>query len=82
METLGGDHAELGRVATERIDHQGPLTDQCLAHLQNHALSLLRDGLHGYDMHARPPGGLTDRLGVVAVILAMLDVGFDVLRWD
>ena len=27
-------------------------------------------------MHARTPGGFTDRLSVVAVILAALDIGF------
>jgi hypothetical protein len=58
------------------------LTNQCLAHLQNHALSLLRDGLRGYGMHARPPRGFTDRRGVVAVILAGFDIRLDVLRWD
>jgi hypothetical protein len=58
------------------------LTNQGLAHLQYHALSLLRDGLHGYEMHARPPRGFTDRLGVVAVILGSFDVGFDILRRD
>jgi hypothetical protein len=33
-------------------------------------------------MHAGPPGRLTDCLGIVAVVLAALDVGFDVLRRD
>ena len=33
-------------------------------------------------MHARTPGGLTDRFGVVAVVLAAFDIGFDVLGRD
>ena len=32
-------------------------------------------------MHARSPGCLADRLGVIPVILATFDVGFDVLGW-
>jgi hypothetical protein len=69
-------------VAAERVHEQGPLTDQSLAHLQDHALSLLRDGLHGHEMHARPPRRFTDRLGVVAIVLAALNIRFDVLGWD
>ena len=49
------------------------LTDQGLTHLQNHALSLLRDGFHRHEMHARTPGGLADRFGVVAIVLAAFD---------
>jgi hypothetical protein len=33
-------------------------------------------------MHARTPGGFTDRLSVVAVIFGSFDVGFDILRRD
>ena len=66
-------------MAAERVDQQGPLTNKGLPHLQNHALSLLRNRLHGHEMHARPPRRFTDRLGVVAVILAAFDIGFDVL---
>src|SRR5437764_876530 len=33
-------------------------------------------------MHAGPPRGLADRFGVVAVVLAALDVRLDVLRWN
>ena len=33
-------------------------------------------------MHAGTAGGLANRLGVVAVVLAAFDIGFDVLRRD
>jgi hypothetical protein len=33
-------------------------------------------------MHPRPPCRLADRLGVIAIVLGALDVGFDVLRRD
>ena len=33
-------------------------------------------------MHARSPRGLADRFGIIAVILATFDVGFDVLGRD
>jgi len=28
-------------------------------------------------MHARTPGGLADRFGVVAIVFAAFDIGFD-----
>ena len=81
-EPFAGDHAEFGGVASERIGQLGPLANQAFTHLQNHALRLLRDRLHWNKMHARSPCRLADRLGVVTVILAALDVGFDVLGRD
>ena len=74
--------ASRGGVAAQRVDQQGPLTNEGLAHFQNHALSLPRDRFHRHEMHAWPPRRLADRLGVVTVIFAAFDVGFDVLRWD
>src|SRR3954447_21499895 len=81
-DALGGDYAEFRAVAAERIDELGPLTNQDLAYLQDHALSLLRDGLHRYEMHVWSCRCFIDCLGVVAVILATPDIGFDVLRRD
>ena len=81
-DSLAGDDAELGGVTAHRVDQSGALTDQGLTHLQDHALSLLRDGFHRHEMHARTPGGLADRFGVVAIVLAAFDIGFDVLRRD
>src|SRR5271165_6861093 len=59
-----------------------PLANQAFAHLQNHALSLLRDRLRRHEMHARSPRRLADRLGIIAVILATFDVGFDIWGRD
>ena len=66
-------------MAAQRVDQLGSLTHQGLAHLQNHTLSLLRDGLHQHEMHAWPSSRFTDRLGVISVVLAAFDIGFDVL---
>jgi hypothetical protein len=80
--SLTGDEAELGGVTAHRVDQSGALTDQGLTHLQDHALGLSRDGFRRHEMHARTPGGLADRFGVVAIVFAAFDVGFDVLRRD
>jgi hypothetical protein len=42
--------------------------------------SLLRERFHWHEMHAGTPGGLANRFGVVAVVLAAFNTGFDVLR--
>src|SRR5260221_9215140 len=67
-------------MTTYRVAQSGALTDQGVAHLQNHAPSLLREGFHRHEMHAGTAGGLANRLGVVAVVFAAFDVRFDVLR--
>src|SRR4051794_18360061 len=77
-----GDHTELSGMAAERVGHLSSLTNQGFAHLQNHALGLLRDGLHGHEVHARPPRRFADRFSIVTVVLAAFDIGFDVLRWN
>jgi transposase len=69
-------------VSAECVDQQGPLANQAFAHLQNHCLSLLRDRLYRHEMHPRSPCRLADSLGVIAIVLGALDVGFDVLRWN
>src|ERR1700727_2362247 len=79
---LGGDDAELSGVTTHRVDQSDTLADQCLTYLQDHTLGLLPDGFHRHVMHAWSPGGLADRFGVVAIVFAAFDIGFDVLRWD
>ena len=69
-------------MAAHCVDQSGALTDQGLTHLQDHALGLLRDGFHRHEMHALTPGGLADRFGVVSIVLAAFDKGFDILRRD
>ena len=54
------------------VNQQGPLPSQALAHIQNHALRLLRDRLHWHEMHVRLLCRLTDRLGVIAAFLPRL----------
>ena len=80
--SLTGDDAELGGVSAYRVDQSGALTDQGLTNLQDHALGLLRDRFRRHEMHPRTPGGLTDCFGVVAIVFAAFDKGFDVLRRD
>src|ERR1700722_11388601 len=74
--------AELSGVTTHRVDQSDTLADQCLTYLQDHTLGLLPDGFHRHVMHAWSPGRLADRFGVVAIVFAAFDIGFDVLRWD
>ena len=73
---------KLGGVTAHRVDQSGALTDQGLTHLQDHALSLLRNGFHRHEMHAGTPARLADRRGVVAVVLAAFDIRRHVLRRD
>jgi Transposase IS116/IS110/IS902 family len=70
-DSLAGDDAELAGVTPHRVDQGGALSDQGLAHLQDHALSLLSNGFHRHKMHARTPGGLADRFGVVPLLSAI-----------
>jgi hypothetical protein len=46
------------------------------------ARSLLRGGFHRHETHPRTPRGLADRFGVVAIVFAAFDIGFDILRRD
>ena len=52
------------------------------AHLQHHTVGLLLGGLHRHEAHPRTPGGLTDRLGVIAVVLGALHEGLYILWRD
>ena len=69
-------------MTTYRVAQNGALTDQSIAHLQHHALSLLGTGFHRHEMHAGTASGLANRLGIVAVVPAAFNIGFDVLRRD
>ena len=74
--------AELGRVSAQRVDELRALAHQQLAHRQQHRLRLLVRRLDRDLAHLRPRRGFADRLGIVAIVLAALDEGFDVLRRD
>src|SRR5882724_9931794 len=79
---LPGDHPELCRMTPERVDQLRALTNQQLARAQNHQLGLLLRRFHRHKAHARARRRFTDGFGIIAIILAALDEGLDVLRRD
>jgi hypothetical protein len=81
-DALAADDTEFAGVTAQRIDQLGALTHQCLAQFQHQALRLYGGGLYRHEGHAGPAGGLADRFRVVAVVLAALHIGLDVLRRD
>jgi hypothetical protein len=68
------DHTKLRGIAPDCIDHGRALLDQQIAHPQRHQLRLALGAFDRHKAHPRPAHRLTDRLGVVYIILAALDV--------
>jgi hypothetical protein len=67
-------------MAADRIDQHRALLDQQIAYPEHRQRRLLLDRFDRHKPHGRPAHRFANRLGIDRVVLAALDVGFDVLR--
>lgn len=79
--SVHGD-ASFSEQSSNLIDECGALMYQQFARSVDGLDVLLLDRLHRHEVHARPTGGLDDRLGIVAIVLVRFDEGFDIVRAD
>jgi hypothetical protein len=79
---LGGGQSELGGIAADRIGELRAIADQPIAQTDQHQRGLLLGGLDRDEAHRRPAHRLTQRFGIGRIVLAALDVRFDILRRD
>jgi hypothetical protein len=71
---------ELGKMAPDRIDHRGLLTDEKMARTVEQQAALLLGCLGRHEPHVGSGDRLANRLSVGCVILLPFDVGLYVSR--
>src|SRR5450432_448110 len=69
---------ELGKMAPDRVDHRGLLTDEQMARSVQQQATLLLRSFGGHEPHVGPGDCLANRLCVGCVILLPLDIGLHV----
>jgi len=67
------DQAELGQVASQRIDQPRALADEALVGSEGHRSCLMFGAFHRHAMHGRAQHGFGDRRGVCRIVLLPLD---------
>ncbi|MBP2443988.1 hypothetical protein JOH51_001427 [Rhizobium leguminosarum] len=73
MGAVRGNDAEFGKMAPDRVDELGPLTDQHFPDAMKHKNFLLHLFLDRHEAHRRSRDCLTDRFGISGIALVRLD---------
>src|SRR5215213_7539437 len=79
---LGGDKAELTRMATNGVAQLRAIADQPVTHADQHQGGLLLDRFYRNKAHCRPAHRLAKCFSIRHIVLAALDVRLDQLRRD
>jgi hypothetical protein len=72
LHPLRNNYTKLGKMAAQRIDQHGPLTDQQISRAVQHQNRLLLDALDRDKPHIWPHDCFADRFGIHCVVLTAL----------